>query len=62
VLFNFLALIVDIKYRAKYGHSLEWTEGTGYSKHMINEDLPAQIPSVDGGLEGTVQRRIPDES
>jgi len=62
VLFNFLALIADIKYRVKYGHSLEWTNGKGYSKHMQNEDVPGQIPSVEDGLERVVQRRLPDAS
>ncbi len=61
VLFNFLALIVDIRYRAKYGRSLEWNDGKGYSKDMLDNSLPAQLPSVDSRLEGTTQRRITDE-
>jgi len=59
-LFGFIALIVDIKYRAKYNHALEWRDGKGYSEYMQNEDFPEQIPSVDDGLESVAQRRIPD--
>lgn len=59
-LFNFLVLITDIQYRIKYGRSLEWDRGKGYSKDM-NSSFPDQIPSVDNGLESVAQRRISDE-
>ncbi|MGH7157355.1 MAG: hypothetical protein ACREGG_04585 [Candidatus Saccharimonadales bacterium] len=62
VLFGLITLITNIKYRIKYGQSLEWTGGRGYSKSMQNEDFPEQIPSVDGGLESVAQRRIPVEA
>lgn len=32
-LFNFLKLIVDIKYRNKYGSKIEHREGKGYSTY-----------------------------
>ncbi len=32
-LFNFLKLIVDIKYRHKYGHKIEQDSGEGYSTY-----------------------------
>lgn len=57
-LLNFLTLIVDIKYRARYGHILEWDSGKGYTKGMQN--LPDQLTSVDHGLEDVCQRRLSD--
>jgi len=55
-LLNFLILIVDIRYRTRFGQS---------SPHMSNENitnriLPDQISSVDDDLEGVSQRRIFD--
>lgn len=32
-LFNFLKLIVDIKYRNRYGHKIEQNNGKGYSTY-----------------------------
>lgn len=32
-LFNFLCLLVDIQYRRRYGDSIEWSNGQGYSKY-----------------------------
>lgn len=53
VLFGLLALIVDITYRAKHGHVIEWEQGSGYSKAVLsNQVLPDQTRSVDDGLEG----------
>lgn len=60
VLFHFIALIIDIKYRHRYGASLEPRDGAGYSKYMKDENLPAQIVSVESGLEGTTRRRLSD--
>ena len=49
-LFRFLALIVDIKYRNKYGHRL----GDGDTRYGNEEQhkkvVADQIPSVDTGL------------
>lgn len=49
-LFRFLVLVVDIKYRMKYGHSL----GDGDTRHGNQEQhkkvVADQIPSVDTGL------------
>ncbi len=57
-LMNFLVLIVDIKYRKRYGHGLEWNSGKGYTNNMQN--LPDQLTSVDVGLEDVRQRRLTD--
>lgn len=43
---NLLTLIVDIEYRRKYGGSVDWQEGRGYSKQS-NEDLADQLPPID---------------
>lgn len=43
---NLLFLIVDIEYRRKYGGSIDWQEGRGYSKQS-NEDLADQLPPID---------------
>lgn len=45
-LLNLLTLIVDIEYRRKYGGSIDWQEGRGYSKQS-NEDLADQLPPID---------------
>lgn len=55
-LFNFLALIVDIKYRVKYGCSLQNMN----NKKITDEALPDHLPSVDNGLEGVGRRRVND--
>lgn len=34
LLFNFLALIVDIKYRNTYGNEIEQRRGKGYSSYV----------------------------
>jgi hypothetical protein len=31
-LFDFLCLLVDIRYRQRYGNSIEWDAGRGYSR------------------------------
>lgn len=55
-LFNFLALIVDIKHRVKYGCLLQDMN----DKRITNESLPDQLLSVDNGLEGDCRRGISD--
>lgn len=55
-LLNFLVLVVDIKYRFKYGCSLQSMN----EKNITNEVLPDQLPFVDDGLEGVSRRRISD--
>lgn len=61
-LFHFLVLIVDIKYRVRYGCSLQDMVSNKQSTYKVfNGVLPDQIPFVDSGLEGARQRRIPDE-
>jgi len=39
VLFNLLALVVNIEYRRRYGRELEWTDGKGYSKTVQIEEI-----------------------
>lgn len=46
-LLNLLMLIVDIEYRRKYGGSIDWQKGRGYSKKH-NEVLADQLPPTDG--------------
>lgn len=49
-LFRFLALVVDIKYRNKYGHKLGDGD-TRYGEQEQHKKVVAdQIPSVDTGL------------
>jgi len=43
---NLLTLIVDIEYRRKYGGSIDWQDGRGYSKHR-NKDLADQLPPIN---------------
>jgi len=38
-LFNFLCLLVDIQYRRRYGDTVEWSDGQGYSKYADEEVL-----------------------
>ena len=48
-LFRFLVLVVDIKYRIKYGHRLgdgDTRHGNQHHKKVVAD----QIPSVDTGL------------
>lgn len=45
-LLNLLTLIVDIEYRRKYGGSIDWQQGRGYSKQS-KEDLADQLPPID---------------
>lgn len=52
LLLNFLTLLVDISYRAKYGTGFEPQRGRGYSKPINDKVLPDQTRSVDSGLEG----------
>jgi hypothetical protein len=62
-LFNFLVLVVDIRYRHRYGKSIEWQDGKGYSDGVSEKEVLAdQIPSVDTGLLGFSRRRISDEN
>lgn len=43
---NLLTLVVDIEYRRKYGGSIDWQDGRGYSKQS-NEDLADQLSPID---------------
>ena len=53
VLFGFLTLIVDIKYRNKYGKSFDEQRGKGYSENVqFNKVLADQVTPVDNGLLG----------
>ncbi len=53
LLYSFLKLIVDIKYRDKYGTAIEEQRGRGYSKNVqFNEVLADQVSPVDNGLLG----------
>lgn len=45
-LFEFLVLVVDIEHRRRYGSSIDWQEGRGYSKNH-KEVLADQLPPVD---------------
>ena len=47
-LYELLVLLVDIKYQTRYG------------KNVNNNLLPAQINSVDDGMEGINQRSLSD--
>jgi hypothetical protein len=59
VLFGFLALIVDIKYRNKYGKPFEEQRGKGYSEQVqSNKVLADQVSPVDDGLLGINQREL----
>ena len=52
-LFGFLALIVDIKYRERYGKPFEEQRGKGYSEDaQFNKVLADQLSPVDDGLLG----------
>lgn len=50
-LFNFLTLIVDIKYRNRYGKSIEVVN---------NQDRPTQLTPVKVGLDGRTRRELSD--
>ncbi len=53
VLFGFLTLIVDIKYRSRYGKRFEDQRGKGYSEQVqFNKVLADQVSPVDDGLLG----------
>jgi hypothetical protein len=41
-LFDFLCLIVDIKYKHKYGKMFEWKDGRGSNMDFQNKDGEAQ--------------------
>lgn len=49
-LFGLLTLIVDIKYRAKYGGSLGERADTRYSENTMKKVVADQISPVDDGL------------
>lgn len=52
-LFGFLALVVDIRYRNKYGKPFEAQRGKGYTKEVqSNKVLADQVSPVDEGLLG----------
>lgn len=52
-LFNFITLIVDIRYRQRYGRHVAADNTRGYSKSMLTHSrLPEHTSSVDEGLEG----------
>lgn len=48
--FEFLVLIVDIKYRNKYGKEFADQYGRGYSQHMSKNAVAGQVSPVDDGL------------
>lgn len=50
VLFGFLSLIIDIKYRNRYGIDFAEQHGKGYSNNM--NVLADQVSPVDEGLLG----------
>ena len=50
--FEFLALIVDIKYRHRYGKTFDDQHGRGYSKDVQTEVLADQVSPVNDGLLG----------
>lgn len=59
ILFGLLTLIVDIKYRVRYGTSFEVQQGKGYSNQVQpNKVLADQITPVDDGLLGMNQREL----
>lgn len=52
-LFELIVLIVDIKYRLKYGKTFDTQRGKGYSDDVqFNKVLADQISPVDDGLLG----------
>lgn len=55
-LLNLLVLIVDIKYKLKYGCQLQ----SMGNKNATKKILPDQLPLVDCGLEDVSQRRVSD--
>jgi hypothetical protein len=60
VLVGFLALIVDIKYRNKYGKPFDEQSRKGYSERVqSNKVLADQVSPVDDGLLGMNQRELP---
>jgi hypothetical protein len=59
-LFNFLALLVDIQYRVKYGCPLKEMDNRVYNKNIANEELPGRLSFVDIDPEGFSRRRISD--
>ena len=53
VLFGFLTLIVDIKYRNRYGAMIDEKTDSGYSEEVqFNKVLADQVSPVDNGLLG----------
>lgn len=49
-LYRFLVLVVDIKYRNKYGHKLGDSDSRNGDKEQHKKVVADQIPSVDIGL------------
>lgn len=49
-LFGLLTLIIDIKYRVKYGSSLGECTHERYSKNTMKKVVADQITPVDNGL------------
>ena len=59
VLFGFLTLIIDIKYRHAYGKKFEEQRGKGYSEQVQSKKVLAdQVSPVDDGLLGINQREL----
>lgn len=53
VLLGFLTLIVDIKYRNRYGAMIDGKTDSGYSEEVqFNKVLADQVSPVDNGLLG----------
>ena len=61
-MFHFLRLVVDIKYRDKYGNSLAPTGVNEYNYVMNSANLPDQAHPVDPVLEGEGRRGVFDEA
>lgn len=53
VLFGFLTLIVDIRYRNRYGDMIDGNTDSGYIEEVqFNKVLADQVSPVDNGLLG----------
>jgi len=58
-LFNFLTLLVDIRYRHSHGRQIVSDNSKGYSKRMLTHSrLPEHTSSVDIGLEGYLSAEV----
>ncbi len=52
-MYELMTLVVDIKYRRRYGESIEYQKGTGYSNNSNNNKaLAGPLSPVDDALPG----------